>query len=244
MKITPIRTNKITSKSHTQETLCDTYIHQMKENSIVVVTSKIVSLCEGSVVSNIGKTRNELAEQLTDSFIPASQNKYNYMITIKNNKLIASAGIDNGDNQFILWPKDAQLSANKIREHLTNARKLKNVGIIIADTKSVPFMRGTIGFALAHSGFLALNDYRGKKDIFGGTMCSTVVNVAEALATSAVLVMGEGDEQQPFAIIEDIPFVEFQDRNPNKKEMDLLNIKMENDLFAPLLLSAPWQNRK
>ena len=38
----------------------------------------------------------------------------------------------------------------------------------------------------------------------------TKVDVVNALASAAVLVMGEGAEQTPLAVISDVPFVEFQ----------------------------------
>jgi F420-0:gamma-glutamyl ligase len=38
----------------------------------------------------------------------------------------------------------------------------------------------------------------------------TKVNVADALAAAAVLVMGEGSEQTPLVVIGDVPFVTFQ----------------------------------
>ena len=50
-------------------------------------------------------------------------------------------------------------------------------------------------------------------------MQMTKSNVVDALAESAVAVMGEGSEQTPLAIIRDVPFVQFQDRNPTNKEL-------------------------
>ena len=66
-------------------------------------------------------------------------------------------------------------------------------------------------------------------------------NIADSLATAAVTVMGEGNEQQPLAIIEDLPFVAFQDRNPTAKELEELKIKLEDDVYASLLTSVTWK---
>ena len=65
--------------------------------------------------------------------------------------------------------------------------------------------------------------------------------VADALATAAVLAMGEGNEQTPLAVIEDVPFVQFQQRNPNKKELTELTIDPKDDLYAPLLKGVKWR---
>jgi F420-0:gamma-glutamyl ligase len=95
--------------------------------------------------------------------------------------------------------------------------------------------------SIAHSGFAALNNYIGKPDIFGRIMQMTKANVADALAESAVAVMGEGSEQTPLALIEDLPFVRFQKRNPTPNELNALSISMDNDLYAPLLTRGPWK---
>jgi F420-0:gamma-glutamyl ligase len=71
----------------------------------------------------------------------------------------------------------------------------------------------------------------------------TRVHVADALAAAAVLLMGEGDEQTPLAVINDIPFVEFQARNPTVEELQELQIALDDDLYAPLLKSVNWQAR-
>ena len=94
---------------------------------------------------------------------------------------------------------------------------------------------------VAHSGFAALNDYRGKPDLFGRALRMTTVNVANALAVAAVLIMGEGSESTPMALISDLPFVQFQSRNPSKKELAALRIDPADDLYAPLLTSVAWQ---
>jgi len=53
-------------------------------------------------------------------------------------------------------------------------------------------------------------------------------------------VMGEGKEQTPLAVIEDVPFVKFQNKNPSKKELKNFHINMEDDLYGPLLKSVKW----
>ena len=66
------------------------------------------------------------------------------------------------------------------------------------------------------------------------------VNVVDALATAAVLQMGESNEQTPLAIITDVPFVQFQNRNPTEQELQALPISIEDDVYAPLLQSTAW----
>ena len=56
--------------------------------------------------------------------------------------------------------------------------------------------------------------------------------------------MGEGSEQTPLAVISDIPFVHFQDRNPTEEELAELKISIEDDVYAPLLKAANWKKGK
>ena len=68
----------------------------------------------------------------------------------------------------------------------------------------------------------------------------TQVNVAQALAAAAVLVMGEADEQTPLAVVSDVPFVQFQDEDPSEAELEGLRIALQDDVYAPLLESVAW----
>jgi dihydrofolate synthase / folylpolyglutamate synthase len=53
--------------------------------------------------------------------------------------------------------------------------------------------------------------------------------------------MGEGAEQTPIAILTDLPFVDFQDRDPTAEELANVIIPLDEDLFAPFLTSVQWQ---
>ena len=72
----------------------------------------------------------------------------------------------------------------------------------------------------------------------------TKVAVVDGLAASAVLVMGEGREQTPIAVINNVPFVKFQNRNPTEQELNELQIAIEDDVYAPLLKSVDWRKGK
>lgn len=246
VKVTPVKTHKITIDDKNLLKVLDKYILTLKENSVVAVTSKIVSITEGRLVKMVSGEKEEkdkLIKKESQYYLPRNINKYNVSFTITNNLLSASAGIDesNGNGYYIFWPKNPQKSADKIREYLRRRLKLKHVGVIITDSKTTPLRWGVTGSAIAHSGFKALKDYIGEKDLFGRDFVYEKLNIADSLSAASVAVMGEGKEQTPLAVIEDIPFVEFQDRNPSKKELEMLKISLEEDLFAPLLTSVKWR---
>ena len=52
--------------------------------------------------------------------------------------------------------------------------------------------------------------------------------------------MGEGSEQTPLAVICDLPFVTFQERDPSPEELRRRWIDVEDDLYAPLLQGVKW----
>lgn len=246
MKITAIKTHKITKSDSDLFAILDKYINELKDGSIVAITSKVVSVCEGNIIPVEGSSKDELIKKEADLYLPRGENRYNLFLTIKNNRLAVSAGIDesNANGNYVLWPKDSQKSADKVREYLKKRFGLKKVGVIITDSITTPLRFGVMGAALAHSGFLALNDLIGTPDVFGRKLKMTKVSVLDGLAASAVLIMGEGGEQTPLAVITDAPFVEFQDRNPTKKELDDLKISIEDDVYGPILKSAPWKKGK
>lgn len=246
MKTTSIKTDKIIPKQLDIFSVLDKYLPDLEDGSILAITSKIVSICEGNVVKVGEAGKEELIKNEADFYLPPTSSKYKYSLTIKNNILLPASGIDesNSNGYFVLWPKDPQKSANRMRKYLIKRFGLKKVGVIITDSKVSPLRWGTTGVCIAHSGFKALNDYVGKNDIFGHKMQVTRVNVMDALATSSVLVMGEGQEQTPMALISNIPFVKFEKNNPTKKELNKLKIDIEDDLYAPILKSVKWQKRR
>ncbi len=243
MQIISIKTSPIHADEYSITDLLDKVVVALPEQTVVAVTSKIVSLCEGSV-AQADTPKEVLVKQHADWYLPKESSPYGYQLTVTNSTLVASAGIDesNGDGQYVLWPRDTQASANLIREYLCAKHNLNEVGVIITDSTSRPLRRGTTGIALAHSGFEALHDYRSQQDVFGKTLHSSVANIAEGLAAAAVVAMGEGAESTPIALICDSPTVRFQKRNPTDEELTIYNMTMEEDVFAPLLTAAPWKS--
>ena len=242
MIITPIKTNRVTAGQGSLIAFIDEFVKTMPENSVLAITSKIVSLFEGRVVPIGSIDKEELVKRESSFYLPGEFGKYGYHFSIVNNSLTSAGGIDesNGNDNYILWPRDPQKTANDVREYLIKHFNLHNVGVIITDSTCTPLRRGTLGAVIAHSGFAALRNYVGKPDLFGRSFEVSIANVALGLAASAVLVMGEGTEQTPLVMISDLPFVEFQVRNPSDEELARMYIPREEDLFAPFLDKADW----
>lgn len=235
MKVTAIKTVKVFPNATSLFGLLDKHVKKIPESSVLVITSKIVALCEGSVAP-LSENKDQLITLEADFYIPREESAYRTALSITHSAFISSAGIDesNAAGQFVLLPRNAQKTANTVRQYLKKRFRLKKVGVILSDSRSIPLRKGVIGVALAWSGFQALSDYRGKKDLFGHPFKFSIANVADALAVTAVTVMGEGREQTPLALIKDLPQVRFVDRNPTPKERSFFFISPKDDLFAPI----------
>lgn len=242
MRVTAYKTDKITVGSHQLFAVLDANLPPLAEESVVAVASKIVALCEERAVPITGNDKDELIAQEAQRYLPRSASKYDVSFTITRNTLVPTAGIDesNADGYYVLWPEDLQASANAIREYLMQKHGVHRLGVVITDSATRPLEWGTTGTAIAYSGFVPLKSYIGSDDLFGRKLEYHTASIANGLAASATLLMGEGAEQTPLAVIEDIPFVVFQDHVPTQVELAALVIEPTDDLYWPLLSTAPW----
>ena len=242
MRIVSIKTEIVKPGTSNLTDLLDKYLSSMPECAVLAVTSKLVSLCENRILPTAGNSREELIKREASLYLPSELSKYGYHFTITKDTLIASAGIDesNGDGNYVLWPEDSQKSANAIRHYLADRFNLTSVGVIVTDSTSMPLRRGSHGVALSHSGFKALKDYVGQPDLFGRPFEVSQANLAEGLAAAAVVVMGEGAEQTPIAVISELPFIDFSINDPSDQELKQIHITKSEDLFAPFLENVDW----
>ena len=246
MKIDPIRTEKIVVGGPPLLDIIQSTVTECSERSILVITSKIISLCEGRVVKIGERDKQSLIKDEASLYIPPEKSKYDISLTITRNILIPTAGIDesNGNGYYVLWPANPQQTARDVRAYLADRFRLTNVGVLITDSKTEPLRLGTSGISLAYAGFSALKNYIDTPDLFGRNLKVTKANIADGIAAASVLVMGEGNEQTPFAMVEDVPFIRFQESMPTAEELKDLYIPLADDMYSPLISSAPWEKGK
>lgn len=202
MKVTPIKT-KIFREGASLPDFVSAHLPRLKNGSIMVVSSKIVSLSEGRTAH--AKDRVRLIKKESKKAVKTKK----VWLTEKDGILMANAGIDesNGNGKIILLPKDSYKSAAKLRTVLMRKYKIKDLGVVIADSVVMPRRKGVIGVALGYAGFKGVKEYKGKKDLFGRNFKFASSNIADSLATSAMLMMGEGSERRPLAVIEGVPVI-------------------------------------
>jgi putative folate metabolism gamma-glutamate ligase len=244
MIVKAIKTRKVTAGSGTLLELLDEYLTELKEGSVVAITSKVAALCEGRIVPKDQANKQDLVIREADYYLPKNLSKYGFSFTIIHNTLVPAAGVDesNGNGNYVLWPIDPQKTVNEVRHYLKKRFGLREIGVILTDSTARPLHYGTEGVAIRYSGFSPSNNYIGTPDLFGRTLEVSISNVVDALASAAVVVMGEGAEQTPIAVISDIPFVAFQDHDPTLEELKKFYLEhMEDDLFEPFLRQMGWR---
>jgi len=232
MNIQPIRTRVFTESEDLVQFIVQ-HVPVLKNGSVLAVTSKIVALAEGSVVR---ATSSRAKEAIIRAESEWQRQAKHGKLTLKDGLLMWNAGVDesNAKGNIVLLPKDSFKVAEQLRRKLTKLYKVKLMGVVITDSRVMPLRAGVVGIALGYAGFKGLRDYRGKKDIFGRKLKFTQTDIADSLATAAVLVMGEGKEQCPLCVIEDAP-VEFSAK-VNRKE---LVVAPKDDMYRPLFAKIP-----
>lgn len=214
------------------------HVPELEEKDVLVVSSKLVCLWKGLAVPYAGKRQKEnLIRRESDA---ALKTKLAWL-TIKSGMVMTNAGIDesNADGKLLLLPQDLYACARELRAALKKAYGVKKLGVIITDSMILPLRAGVIGAAAAYAGFAGTRDERGRKDIFGKKLEVTLVNLADALAASAALNMGERDERRPLCRIQNAP-VKFV----NKTDPAEIQYPPEHDLYAPLFKAAGLIQRR
>ncbi len=201
---------------------------ELQNGDILVLAQKIVSKAEGRMVNLVDVEPSPRAKELAvqtkkDSrLIELMLQESNEVIRFREGVVVvehklgficANAGIDHsnvmggdGDAEFVLLlPQDPDKSAKQIREQVEGKTGNK-VGVMIIDSHGRAWRNGTVGICIGLSGIPALVDERGWQDLFGYTLKATIVGVADELAASASLMMGQAAEGTPVVHVRGFPY--------------------------------------
>jgi coenzyme F420-0:L-glutamate ligase/coenzyme F420-1:gamma-L-glutamate ligase len=216
---------------------------RLQEKDIIVITHVAVSKAEGNVVNLDEVTPSKRAEEiakktkkdprLVEVILRESKEivrlRRNSIITEHNNGMVcANAGVDRsnirGERNVVLLPKDANVSAKRIKQEIMDKVGC-NVGIIISDTHGRPLRRGEINVAIGVAGIKPIRDRRGEKDLFGYILKIKRTAIADELASAAELVIGQTNEGIPAAIIRGYKYQSSENASANElarpKERDM-----------------------
>ena len=179
----------------------------LEDGDVVVVSQKVVSKSEGRVVRLEGVSPSADALDLAADHDPRQLEVILREATrlvrtrpplviaeTRHGFVCASAGVDASnapaEGVLVLLPLDPDASAGRIRDGL---RRLTgaDVGVIVSDSFGRPFRNGIVDVAIGCAGIAPLADLRGQVDAAGHELRSTVVAVADEIASAAELVMGK-----------------------------------------------------
>lgn len=191
----------------------------LANNDVLVVTQKVVSKAEGRVVELASvQPRPEAVEWaerwdkdprqvelvLRESAEIVRMAEGGLIISRTRHGLVcANAGVDvsnvGGGEAATLLPEDPDGSASRLRERLGEQAGARPA-VIISDTFGRPWRLGIVNVAIGVAGMEALLDLRGTPDVQGREMRSTLIAVADELASAADLAGGKVD-QRPVVVV-------------------------------------------
>ncbi len=216
-----------------------------QSSDILVITSKIVSKAAGRFVNLRAITPGDeaariaartgkdprLVELILRESAAVSRIGPNVLITRHRLGFTsANAGIDHSNtstdpNIVLLLPKAPDEAAREIHAALKRRFGVE-MPIVIADSHGRPHRLGTIGVAVGVCGMPAVEDWRGRQDLFGFRLQHTDIGLADMVASAATLIMGQAAEQTPAALIRGVSFVP---RNGSAAE---IYRAPQNDLYS------------
>lgn len=190
----------------------------LQTGDILVVTHKIVSKAEGRLLDFREIEPSSFARQwaarhdkdpahievvLREARRIARMDRGLIIAETAHGFVCANAGVDAsnvfGEECVCLLPLDPDASARQIQQGLKRETGL-HIPVIITDSFGRAWRNGVVNVAIGLAGLLPLVDYRGQYDPYGYLMSTTLMAVADELASAAELAMGKVD-QRPVALV-------------------------------------------
>ena len=199
----------------------------LSAGDVIVVAQKIISKSESRIVRLADITPSDRARELAvlarkdprvvELILSESCKVLRCVpevIIVEDNRglVLANAGIDASNvdpsrgESVLLLPRDPDGSAANLSARLSQAAG-GTVAVIINDSIGRAWRQGTIGTAIGAAGLACLVDLRGTADLFGRTLQSTEIGLADELAAAASLLMGQAAEGRPVILIRGAPYV-------------------------------------
>ncbi|HLG69015.1 MAG TPA: coenzyme F420-0:L-glutamate ligase [Chloroflexota bacterium] len=118
----------------------------------------------------------------------------------------ANAGIDrsnvppgNGEVAALL-PRDADASARRFAARIKELTG-RTVAVVVNDSHGRAWREGSVGVAIGVAGMRPLKDERGRRDLYGYELQTSVIGFADEIAAAASLLMGQTDEGIPVVLV-------------------------------------------
>ena len=180
---------------------------ELEDRDVVVVSQKAVSKAEGRVVRledvepsaaaydlAAGEDPRRLEVILREAARIVRTRPPLVIAETRHGFVCASAGVDVSNapepGTVVLLPVDPDASAARVRTRLHELTG-RLVGVVVSDSFGRAFRNGIVDVALGTAGITPLVDLRGQVDTAGHELHSTVVAVADEIASAAELAMGK-----------------------------------------------------
>ena len=180
-----------------------------RDGDVLVVTQKIVSKAEGRVVDlrtvepraeavtfarRFDRDPRQVEVVLRESAHVLRMERGVIVSRTAHGYVCANAGVDASNvtdpDTVTLLPEDPDRSAQELRAAI-GAEIGVAPAIVVSDSFGRPWRWGIVDVALGVAGFSPLDDQRGRPDASGRTMRSTVIAVADEVASAAELASGK-----------------------------------------------------
>jgi coenzyme F420-0:L-glutamate ligase/coenzyme F420-1:gamma-L-glutamate ligase len=182
----------------------------LRDRDVVVVTSKVVSKCEGRLVPapEDAEARDQLRRKLIDQeSVRVLARKGRTLITENRLGVVqAAAGVDGsnvGAAELALLPADPDASAAALRAGLRERLGVA-VGVLVTDTMGRAWRNGQTDAAIGAAGLAVLHSYAGVVDPHGNELHVSEIAVADEIAAAADLVKGKL-AAIPVAVVRGLP---------------------------------------
>ncbi len=182
----------------------------LRDGDVVVVTSKVVSKCEGRLVPapDDPDARDALRRKLVDAeAVRVLARKGRTLITENRLGVVqAASGVDGsnvGTAELALLPADPDASAAALRAGLRK-RLGVTVAVVVTDTMGRAWRNGQTDAAVGAAGLAVLHSYAGAVDAHGNELIVTEIAVADEIAAAADLVKGKLTAV-PVAVVRGLP---------------------------------------
>lgn len=211
MQCLPIRTRLVKPPKDNIYEILDTCLPQLKEEDIILITSKIVSIHQGRCVEKVTTNLSDLVEKESRIIVQRAKSP----ITVTNNAIILAAGVDPFMEYYVLLPDKPNQFAREVRSYLLKKYDLKKLGVIISDSRSQPLRRGLMCYSLGFAGINPLSD-----NSKFGDFAHWSSNAVDALTAYAGLYLGESSQKHnltPIVLIRGADRIEFTENNMEDK---------------------------
>ncbi len=193
---------------------------EIRDDDIIVITSKIVSKAEGRLVSLQSIVPSDKAEEIA---LLSGKDSRAVELMLGEGKVVnvqpgiievwhrlgfvcTSAGIDRAntgraeDEVVSLLPENPDASARRVVDRFSEDAGCR-IGVIINDSLGIKYRRGSVGLAIGYAGISGIVKGNGAQTDLYGKIRNVNISFVDEVAAAASLLMGQGNAGIPVVLV-------------------------------------------